>query len=198
MQILVADDDPVNRLLLEQTLEIWGYTVRNAVDGEDAWRILQEPDAPQLAILDWMMPRLSGPDLCRRIRADERLRSLYIILLTARQTAKDMITGLNAGADDYLTKPFNPSELEARIGVGQRVVRLQRELAERIDELEHALEQVRTLSGLVPICAYCKKVRNEREYWERVESYISARSGARFSHGICPDCLRRVEEENGL
>ena len=198
MRVLVADDDKIGSALLSHSLQTWGYSVIRAGDGEEAWLALQADNPPQLAILDWMMPRLDGVDLCRRIRGDDRLRSLYIILLTAREKEEDLIVGLEAGANDYVVKPFKPAELQARVGVGLRVIDLQSELAGRIQELEHALAQVQTLKGLVPICAYCKKIRNEREYWERVESYISARTDARFSHGICPDCMAQLEKQHDL
>ena len=105
------------------------------------------------------------------------------------------MAGLKAGADDYVIKPFDSEELRARVAVGERVINLQNALNSRISELQHALAQVHTLQGLIPICAYCKRVRNEREYWERVESYISARSDARFSHGVCPECAKRLNPD---
>ena len=122
-------------------------------------------------------------------------RSTYVILLTARRERGDIVAGLKAGADDYVIKPFDSEELRARVAVGERMVNLQNALNARIVELQHALAQVHTLQGLIPICAYCKRVRNEREYWERVESYISARSDARFSHGVCPECAQRLNPD---
>jgi len=116
----------------------------------------------------------------------------YIILLTARDDGPDLVRGLEAGADDYITKPFNRKELRARIRVGLRVVRLQQILADRVRELAEALTRVKRLQGLLPICSYCKKIRNDRNYWEKVETYISEHSEAQFSHGICPDCFERV------
>ena len=197
MEILIADDDSVARMLLDSVLENWGHQVVVVNDGQQAWDILSQPDSPRLAIVDWMMPRIDGPELCRRIRRTPETLGLYVILLTSRRDPADIISGLQAGADDYIVKPFEPEELRARLGVGLRVVALQSSLNARITELKQALAQVHTLQGLIPICAYCKRIRNEAEFWERVESYITARSDARFSHGICPDCVKKVTAELG-
>lgn len=179
-------------------LERWGHRVIVTRNGEEAWDAVQGTEGPALLLIDWMMPVLDGPSLCRRIRNTPQLSHLWLIMLTVRDDTGDIVSGLSAGANDYVTKPFQPQELKARIEVGQRVVELQNSVAQRIAELEHASKQVRTLQGLIPICSYCKRVRDEREYWERVESYVSARSDARFSHGICPECLAIVEAKYGL
>ena len=197
MEILIADDDSVARMLLDSVLENWGHQVVVVNDGQQAWDILSQPGAPRIAIVDWMMPRIDGPELCRRIRRTQETLGLYVILLTSRRDPADIISGLQAGADDYIVKPFEPEELRARLGVGLRVVALQNSLTAKITELKQALAQVHTLQGLIPICAYCKRIRNEAEFWERVESYITARSDARFSHGICPDCVKKVSAELG-
>jgi DNA-binding response OmpR family regulator len=112
----------------------------------------------------------------------------YIILVTVRGGLENVVRGLEAGADDYMTKPFDPRELRARLNVGVRIVQLQRALVERFQELEDALKRVKQLQGLLPICSYCKKIRNDRNYWEQVDAYIASHSEAQFSHGICPDC----------
>src|SRR5687768_6722440 len=157
MEILIADDDSVARMLLDSVLENWGHQVVAVNDGQQAWDILSQPDSPRLAILDWMMPRIDGPELCRRIRVQSDTLGLYVILLTSRRDPADIIAGLKAGADDYIVKPFEPDELRARLGVGLRVVALQSALNSRIVELQLALAQVHTLQGLIPICAYCKR-----------------------------------------
>ena len=161
-------------------------------DGAAAWEVLQGEDAPPLAILDWMMPGLDGLEVCRRARGRTSARPLYIILLTARTHRQDTIDGLGAGADDFVTKPFHPAELQARVGVGVRVVELQAERAARIAELEEALARVDQLHGILPICSYCKKVRNESDSWQQMEAYVSAHSAVRFSHGACPECVKAV------
>ena len=192
MRILIAEDDRVSRRLLESHLLKWGHEVVVVEDGGQALAALQRDDAPELAILDWMMPGMDGVEICRRIRAGGYSRPLHIILLTARISREDLVEGLEAGADDYVTKPFDPPELRARVRVGMRIIELQRDLQERVRELEEALAQVDHLQGLLPICAYCKKIRDDRNYWHQVESYVTARTAARFSHGICPDCLENV------
>ncbi len=125
------------------------------------------------------------------IRACPRTVPTYVILLTALGGRQNVIQGLHAGADDYITKPFDREELRARLEVGRRIVELQRSLAERVRQLEVALARVKQLQGLVPICSYCKKIRNDRNYWQQLESYLSDHSEAQFSHGICPECYER-------
>src|SRR5688500_8424350 len=135
MRILIAEDDDVSRLALEAMLTKRGHTVETAVDGEEAWHALQQADPPPLAILDWMMPHLDGLEICRRVRAAPRLKDLYLILLTARGGKAPLLQGLQAGANDYLTKPWDRDELEARVNVGLHVVRLQDELKAQVREL---------------------------------------------------------------
>ena len=188
MRILVAEDQSVSRHILVGNLRKWGYDVTAVENGTRAWEALQAEGAPPLAILDWLMPGMDGIDICRRIRQSPRRRPIYLILLTARQGQEDKIHGLQAGADDYITKPFNREELRARVQVGIRVLELQGALAQRVRELEEALSRVKILQGLLPICSYCKKIRNDHNYWQQVEGYISDHSEAQFSHGICPEC----------
>jgi len=192
MRILVAEDSRVSRFLLETNLKKWGHEPVLTVDGTEAWEIMQREDAPALAILDWMMPGRDGLELCRLARARTDAPPLYIILLTARTDRQDTIDGLGAGANDFVTKPFDPAELRARVSVGVRVVELQGELAARIDDLEQALARVDQLHGILPICSYCKKVRSDSDSWQQVEAYVSAHSAVRFSHGVCPDCFPKM------
>ncbi len=188
MKILVAEDQTISRHILEASLRKWGYEVKGVEDGARAWEILQGEEAPQLAILDWLMPGMDGIEICRQIRLRPQTQPVYIILLSARSGQEDKIHGLEAGADDYITKPFDRDELRARVQVGIRVLELQGALAHRVRQLEEALSRVKQLQGLLPICSYCKKIRNDRNYWQQVEGYISEHSEAQFSHGICPEC----------
>jgi phosphoserine phosphatase RsbU/P len=191
VRILVAEDDIVARRILRALLSTWGYQVSLCSDGAAAWEVLQATTAPPLAILDWMMPRLDGVEVCQKLRALPHGRLTYVILLTAREGGEDIVAGLDAGADDYVTKPFNKEELRARVNVGVRMVELQHHLAERVKELESALARVKYLRGLLPICAYCKKIRNDQNYWQQVETYIAEHSDAQFSHSICPACYEQ-------
>jgi phosphoserine phosphatase RsbU/P len=193
-RILIAEDDVVSRTVLERTLTGWGHEVVVTRDGSEAWAGLMADTAPPLAILDWMMPGLEGPEVCRRLRALARPVPTYLILLTAKGHTEDIVQGLDSGADDYVTKPFDRQELRSRVRVGERMLALQQGLADRVQELEAALGQVKELKGLLPICSYCKAVRDDSNYWHRVETYIAAHSAARFSHGICPGCWTDVVE----
>jgi len=192
MKILIAEDEAASRLVLETTLKRWNYDVVSTVDGNEAWDALKEDDAPQLAILDWMMPNMDGVEVCRLVRSEPRLQNLYLIMLTALDTADNIVEALDAGANDYIAKPFDHKELRARIRVGMRVVELQNALAERVRELEDSIAREKRLQGLVPICSYCKNIRDDQNYWQRVERYIEEHTGAAFSHSICPDCYEKI------
>jgi CheY-like chemotaxis protein len=189
MQVLIAEDDLVSRRVLEKFLAKWGYEVLSVGSGSEAWEILQRKDAPHLIILDWMMPGFGGVELCRMIRKAGKPSPAHIILVTARAGKPDVAEGLKAGADDYVIKPFDHAELQARIMGGVRVVELQLSLSRRVRELERAVASVKRLQGLLPICSYCKKIRDDSYYWRNVEAYISEHTGAEFSHGICPECF---------
>ena len=191
MKTLIAEDDVTSRMLLERLLVKWGYEMVVTCDGDQAWQVLQAEDAPRLAILDWMMPGLDGVEVCRKVREQETRVPTYIIILTIRDSKKDIIEGLEAGANDYIAKPFHNDELRMRIAVAHRVVELQAALAGRIKELENALDHVKTLQGIVPICMHCHKIRNDQESWERLEKYITEHTGAEFSHGLCPECAEK-------
>lgn len=201
MKILIADDEIICRSMLEDLLTEWGHEVVAVADGAAAWEVLQADQTP-LAILDWMMPGLDGITVCQKVRELARPLPSHLILLTSRQDPASVVKGLRAGADDYIQKPFDPDELRARIDVGIRILTLQQKLAERVRELEAALAHVKRLQGILPICMYCRKVRNDQNYWQKVESYISDHSDVLFSHGICPECLPKVmaqmQQEMGI
>jgi DNA-binding response OmpR family regulator len=195
MQILIAEDDPVTGEILARTLQRWHYNTMLVVDGVQAWEHLRSATDPTLAILDWMMPQMDGPDVCRHVRQELPLANMYLLLVTAREGRGDMVAGLDAGADDYIIKPFDPEELRARVAVGVRVLGLQQKLGERVAELQAALSNVKKLHGLLPICSYCKRIRGDDQYWQQVEGYIAEHSEAQFSHGICPSCYATVSAE---
>ena len=175
-------------------LNKWGYEALEFADGVEAWRAIEAGDAPELALLDWILPGMDGAEICRRVRADPRLRAMYLILVTVRGGQADIVEGLEAGADDYVSKPFDPAELRARLQAGVRIVDLESALRDRVRELEDALSHVRQLQGLISICSYCKKIRETEDYWQNLESYFSARSDATFSHGICPSCFETLSK----
>jgi sigma-B regulation protein RsbU (phosphoserine phosphatase) len=192
VRALIADDDRGAVVILKKALERMGLDVIVAHDGSDAWETLQRDPGIALTVLDWMMPGVDGPEICRRIRADDAHAHMYVILLTSRDASADLVAGLDAGADDYLIKPIEAEELRARVQVGLRVHGLQEKLSEQVAELQAALSRVKQLTGLLPICSYCKSVRTDQNYWERVDHYMTQHTDVQFSHGICPACYEIV------
>ncbi len=195
MKILIAEDDFTSRSLLKALLIKHGHDVVATVNGAEAWEAMQRADAPSMAILDWMMPEMDGLDVCRRVRTLKTDLPPHIIMLTTKGEKADIIAGLDAGADDYLAKPFDPGELRARIKVGWRMVEIRDALAAKVEELRHALDQIKTLRGIIPICASCKKIRDDQGYWNQVEVYVRDHTEAEFSHGMCPECMKKLYPE---
>ena len=191
MRILIAEDDLTSRKILEAVLKKFGYEVIVTNNGLSALDEMKTENAPRLAIMDWMMPELDGLEVVRRIRALEQNPPPYIILLTAKDEKADIIKGLDVGADDYLSKPFDVGELKARLSVGTRMLDMQDKMAAQVKELQEALDHIKTLQGILPICTFCKKIRNDQGYWDQVEHYIGERSQAQFSHSICADCIKK-------
>ena len=189
-EILVADDEPVLRLIATGMLNRAGFTVVVASDGHEALERLSAPGGPSLALLDWVMPRLDGPEDCG-VSAPCRPSARPTSFSSPAERADDIVAGLDAGANDYLTKPVDEDELVARVRVGIRVLELQEALADRVKKLEDALASVRQLQGLLPMCAYCKSIRDDQNYWQQVETYLSQRSDVTFSHSYCPSCYER-------
>ncbi|HEX6163255.1 MAG TPA: response regulator [Vicinamibacterales bacterium] len=191
LQVLVADDEAVSRTVVGAMLKKAGYPVVFAPDGQQAFQTLDSDDPPAIALLDWEMPGLQGPEVVQKIRTKDTQTPTYVILLTSRDSSADIVQGLRAGADDYVTKPANEDELIARVSVGARVVELQAALAERVRSLEEALANVKALQTLLPMCAYCKSIRNDQNYWEKVETYFTQHSNVSFTHSYCPHCYER-------
>ena len=188
MKILIAEDDHISRKILQTVLTKQGNDVTAAEDGVKALEALQK-ETPEILITDWMMPDLDGLQLSRQVRELDLPSYVYIILLTALTEKQRIIEGLDAGADDYITKPYDKTELMARVKAGERVIRLEKTLREKNAALSDALAQVKQLKGIVPICMHCKKIRNDENYWQQVEEYMHEHSEADFSHSICPECL---------
>ena len=178
VKILAAEDDPVARAVLRQALLRLGHDVIEARDGEEAWAQF-EREPVRVVVSDWLMPRLDGLDLCRRVRARLGGEYVYFILLTSSDASEDnQRTAADAGVDDFLTKPLDLGELWPRLRVAERILRY--------------TTQVRQLEEMMPICTYCKKIRDDHNYWQQIESYINERTGSEFSHSVCPDCYQRV------
>lgn len=194
MNVLIAEDDAPSRLMLQSLLTKWGYTVTSASDGSHAWEILCEPEHPELVIIDWMMPGIEGPEIVQRLRQREPEKPYYAIIMTSRSEINSAAHALNAGADDFVGKPFDNDELRARIAVGYRMNCLQKELSAHIQDLRRTLDRVKQLEGIIPICSYCKKIRDNQDSWNQLEQYITDHSEARFSHGVCPECTKKQME----
>jgi DNA-binding response OmpR family regulator len=188
MTVLVADDHEVNRKLLRSILQGEGYEVLEAANGIDALNLLESATSPMVGLVDWEMPQMEGIEVCRQARELKDLPPIFLILVTVRDSKQDVVAGLQSGANDYITKPFDKTELLARVKVATQMVELQQVLTERVEELKEALLNVKQLSGLLPICSYCKKIRDDQNYWQQVESYVGKHSEAQFSHSICPTC----------
>ncbi len=193
-RILLAEDDARYRRILSHYLTSWGFSVTVAQDGLEAVAMLTGDDAPAVALVDWMMPGLEGPEVCERIRRQSERPYTYIILLTAKTNKEEVAAGFAAGADDYVTKPCDMTELRARLKVGERMVTLERTLAQQVDTLQHALDHVRQLKELLPICAWCKRVRDDKDYWHSIEEYLHVHTGTDFTHGICPHCVEAMRQ----
>ena len=189
MKVLIADDDTLSLRLLESTLVKSGYEVILTRDGAEALEMLNRINGPKLAVLDWMMPKLDGVDVCRRLRSKADVGYIYIVLLTVKTDLEDLAAGFEAGADDYLIKPFDPVELRARITAGERLLNLQTALSAKVAELQEAMSHVKQLQGLIPICMHCKKIRDDGATWHRLETYIQKHSEAVFTHSLCESCL---------
>ena len=180
VKILTVEDDAVARALLRQALRRLGHEAVEALDGEAAWEVLQKADnGVRVVVSDWVMPNSDGLELCRKIRQRVGAEYVYFILLTSRDATTDnQTTAADAGVDDFLTKPLDVSELWTRLRVAERILRY--------------TTQVRQLEEMLPICSYCKKIRDDQNYWQQLEGYISERTGSDFSHSVCPDCYQRV------
>ena len=193
-RVLVAEDDDKTRVALVFLLQRHGYDVAVVNDGQAALDILLGDSPPHIALLDWEMPRLDGLHVCIGIRTVPARHYTYIVMLTAHDQASDVLAAFAAGVDDFLSKPVDSAQLLARLRCGERVLALEQRGVARVAELEKALAEVHQLQGLLPICSYCKKVRDGSDYWHEIEAYIHQHTGTDFSHGVCPECMAAVVE----
>jgi sigma-B regulation protein RsbU (phosphoserine phosphatase) len=180
IKILVVEDDPISSIILKTALEKLGYDTVVARDGNEAWNEFNK-EPVRLIVSDWMMPDMDGLGLCEKVRARPQTLYTYFILLTAnRTTPENYALAAAAGVDDFLTKPLDREAIRMRLGVAERILKYTAE--------------IRRLKEMIPICVYCRKVRDEDDYWERVETYIQKETGSRFSHGACPECCEKEME----
>ena len=178
MKILTVEDDPVARRILVQALHRLGHEAIEADNGNEALRLF-EREPVRLIVSDWLMPGIDGLQFCREVRARLHTEYTYFILLTGREADQaNQREAIEAGVDDFLTKPLDMQELWMRLRVSERILKF--------------ATQVRQLEAFLPICSYCKKVRDDQNYWQQIEGYINERTGSEFSHSICPDCYQRV------
>jgi len=194
-RVLCVDDDPATQMVLNGIIEDAGWQSESALNAATAREVLASSPEIQVVLLDWMLPDGSGVDLCREFKATQG-SSLYVILVTVRGEPEDVETGLDAGADDYLVKPVSPVEVRARIRTGLRAADAQRQLAERVTQLELALKRVSSLESLLPLCMYCRRI-NSAENWQSVEDYLWEHVDVKVSHGCCPECLSKLTRQLG-
>jgi phosphoserine phosphatase RsbU/P len=192
VKILIAEDEFTTRMMVQVCLENWGYRVESVTNGIAAWAELQKPDAPHIAILDWEMPELDGVEVCRRAKELETVSPPYILLLTSRDSKTDIVKGFDAGADDYMTKPFNDNELRARVRVAERLVRTQSSLAESVIELKEALNQVEMLENGVEVCRECRKIFSPYDgQWHGLGDILNNGADPRFIVKTCSGCMKK-------
>lgn len=203
------DDDALTRNVTTRVLEGAGFAVVLATTGLAGLELVRQ-HRPDLILLDVNLPDLSGVEVCRQIKADPALAHLFVVMASASQITSDQQSaGLEAGADGYIARPIANRELLARVEAFLRIKRVETALRQReaelqtalrekehlITELKAALSEVKTLSGLLPICAGCKKVRDDQGFWSQVETYVSQHTDATFTHGLCPGCIAKYYPE---
>jgi phosphoserine phosphatase RsbU/P len=188
VKILIAEDEYTTRLMVQVCLENWGYSIESVEDGKKAWDIINQKNPPQIAVLDWEMPGISGIDLCRKIKSLDRSSPIHVILLTARDSKNDISQGFEAGADDYITKPFNDDELGARIRVAERIVTIQSSLNSSLEELREALDMVQSFEEPVAVCRKCQKIGAFDGSWRTPEKLLEYPVDPRFIQLDCPSC----------
>ncbi len=188
--VLIVDDNPKNLQLLGNILKVKKCDIGVAQGGNMALQMAKDIN-PDLVLLDIMMPDLNGFEVCKRLKSSPVTKDIPIIFLTAKTEMEDIANGFRLGAVDYVTKPFNSIELLARVTTQLELKKAWDMQKDLVEKLQTALAEVKKLSGLLPICCHCKKIRDDKGYWTQVEGYISTHSEAEFSHGICPECREK-------
>ena len=202
IKVLITDDDPQILQLQATVLKRAGYEVLEASTGEECLEAVRAHH-PDIVLLDVMLPGLTGIEVCRQIKADKTSQDIFVILVSGVQVSSEyQADGLDVGADGYIIKPISNKELIARVHSMVRIKRAEDALREKekeqqklISDLQEALAEIKTLKGFIPICASCKKIRDDEGYWNQLEAYISKHTDAVFSHGICPECAEKYREE---
>lgn len=174
-KVHIVEDDKTTRRLLENVTSMLGYDVRSYENGQQAWDAFTI-ERPQIVVSDWMLPEMDGLELCRKLRESMKESYTYFVLISAQKRSRpNLEAAINAGVDDFLKKPIGSDEIWNRMRVAERILNFN--------------QQVRRLESLIPICCYCKKVRNDGDLWEQIEQYVNERTGADFTHSICPSCM---------
>ena len=198
IKILIVDDDPDVLWASSRVIKSEGYQVLTASSGTTCMAMVKK-HRPDLILMDVVLPDIHGTELCKEIKSDPALQGIYIILLSGQKTSSgEQADGLDVGADGYIARPLSNRELKARVSAMVRILRAERERDRLIAELKDALLQVKRLSGLLPLCSYCKKIRDDKGYWNQVDAYIQDHSEADVSHSICPDCAEKYYAELDL
>jgi len=191
--VLIVDDEPTNIEILNRALGT-DYEILAVTSGKEALEIAAH-QSPDLIVLDIIMPVMSGYEVLQNLKQSASLKEIPVVFITALDREDRETRGLELGAVDYITKPFNPAVVKLRVKT-QLQLKLQRDaLTLRNIELQEALAKIKTLSGFIPICASCKKIRDDRGYWNQLENYIREHSDADFTHGYCPDCMKKLFPE---
>lgn len=198
IKILVVDDDPDILFATSRVIKKAGYQTFTADSGETAMEAVRTID-PDLILMDVVMPDAEGTELCRRIKNDPNFKGIYVLLTSGtRVESEQQADGLDSGADGYIARPLSNRELLSRVDSMVRILRAERGRDLLIVELKKAISEIKQLSGLLPICSHCKKIRDDKGYWSQLESYIRDHSDAEFSHSICPDCAKKHYPEFDL
>ena len=191
-RILIVDDIPENIDLLMKILEPEGYNLAFATSGPKAIEVTHH-FMPDLILMDVMMPpEMDGFETCIQLKATPMTADIPVVFVTAKNETASIVRGFECGGQDYIPKPFRREEVLSRVSTHVQVRLMIRRQTQLIDELQGALDQVKTLEGLLPICASCKKIRDDNGYWHQIESYLKSHSNLDFTHGICNDCARRL------
>ncbi len=195
--VLVIDDSPNNLAVIARHLEDNGFEVMIARDGEDGV-IKAARGLPDLILLDIMMPGMDGFETCKRLKSTSDTKEIPVLFMTALDSVEDKLRGFEEGGVDYIVKPFNEHEAVARVKTHLKIRKLQRDLEEKNRRLQQAMNKIKKLEGIIPICSFCKKIRDEEGSWKQLEGYFQEHSEATFSHGLCQECAKKHYPELDL